>query len=84
MTFDDCDFDPAMACDLTEIAQERDQYAAEAVALRVQVAAAVAVCTEQANTIGDLQAVLDTAGLPYRNRIREHALLAPAQIGASL
>lgn len=82
MTFDDCDFDPAMACDLTEIAQERDQYAAEARALRVQLAAALAVQSEQANQIGDLRALLDGAGIAYRNRIREHSVLAPALIGA--
>lgn len=82
MTFDDCDFDPAMACDLTEIAQERDQYAAEARALRVQLAAALAVQSEQANQIGDLRALLDGAGIAYRDRIREHALLTPTPIGA--
>jgi|GEM_PF-6539577 len=82
MNFDDCDFDPAMACDLHEIAQERDQYAAEATVLRVQLAAAIAVAAEQANTIGDLRALLDTAGIAYRNRIREHSVLAPALIGA--
>lgn len=82
MTFDDCDFDPAMACDLAEIAQERDEYAAEAQALRVQLAAALAVQSEQANTIGDLLALLDAAGIAYRDRRREHTLLAPALIGA--
>lgn len=83
MTYDDClDFDSAMACDLAEVAQERDEYAAEANALRVQLAAAIALCTEQANTIGDLRAALDGAGIPYRNRLRERSVLAPSLIGA--
>lgn len=83
MTYDDClDYDPAMACDLAEIAQERDQYAAEARALRVQLAAAIAIQSEQANTIGDLRALLDEAHVPYRNRVAERCALAPSPIGA--
>ena len=82
MNFDCLDYDPAMACDLAEIAQERDAYAAEARALRVQLAVALAVQAEQANQIGDLRALLDAAGIAYIDRRREHTLLAPALIGA--
>lgn len=82
MTPDCYDFDPALACDLAEVAQERDTYAAEARALRVQLAAALAVQCEQANTIGDLRALLDAAHITYRNRVAERCALAPALIGA--
>lgn len=83
MTYDDCyDFDPAMACDLAEVAQERDEYAAEARALRVQLAAALAIQAEQANTIADLRALLDGAHIHYRDRVAERTALAPALIGA--
>lgn len=82
MTYDGLEYDPALACDLAEIAAERDQYATEASALRVQLAAALSVATEQANTIGDLRALLDAAGIGYIDRRREHSLLAPALIGA--
>ena len=79
----DCyDFDPALACDLAEVAQERDAYAAEARALRVQLAAALAIQAEQANHIGDLRALLDAAHIPYRNRVAERCALTPSPIGA--
>lgn len=83
MTYDDAlDYDPALACDLAEVAAERDRYAAEARALRVQLAAALAVQTEQANTIADLRALLDQAHIHYRNRVAERCALTPALIGA--
>ncbi|MGH3416561.1 MAG: hypothetical protein ACRDVE_02960 [Actinocrinis sp.] len=76
MTFDGLDFDPALACDLAEVAAERDAYATEATALRRQLAAAIATATAQANMIGDLRALLDGAGIAYRNRIGERTALA--------
>jgi len=46
-----------------QVAEERDQYAAEACGLRERLAAALVVATEQASLIGALCAQLHAAGL---------------------
>lgn len=62
MNFDALDYDPALACDLAEIARERDRYAAQARDLRAHLAAALTVQAGLADTIAELRARLHAAG----------------------
>jgi phage/plasmid primase-like uncharacterized protein len=52
-----------LLADVTEIAAERDQYAAEAAGLRERLAEALAGQTQLATLVSDLRAQLHAAGL---------------------
>lgn len=63
------------SADLAEVAEERDQYAAEARDMRERLAAANLTITEQSSLIGALRAQLHAAGLAPLGR--------PWRIGAA-